>query len=206
MPYDLDHGALQALLDALGTDPSDAAHAYENLRERLIRFFRWNHCLSPEDLADAALDRLAAKLAGGSQAIHQPAGFVAGIARMMLHEQHAQSVRERKVLSLLSWAMENRNRRDEVSQVRHDALDHCLKQIEVENRNLLDHYYSGSARERIRNRQTLADELGVGLNALRNRALRLRRQLERCMSGQMDKLGERDSSRLSVTHRDKRSG
>ena len=152
------------------------------------------------------LRRALAKLAGGSQPIHQPACFVAGIARMMLHEQLARSARERKVLSLLSWAIENRNRRDEVSQIRHDALDHCLEQIEVVNRNLLERYYSGSASERIRNRQTLADEFGVGLDALRNRALRLRRQLERCMSGQIDELAERDSSRLSVTHRDKRSG
>ena len=127
---------------------------------------------------------------------------MAGIARMMLHEQHAQSVRERKVLSLLSWAMENRNRRDEVSQVRHDALDHCLKQIEVRIETSSIIIIRAAPESAFAIARTLADELGVGLNALRNRALRLRRQLERCMSGQMDKLGERDSSRLSVTHRD----
>ncbi len=57
--------------------------------------------------------------------------------------------------------------------------------LEPEQRRLLLAYYQDKQRE------WLATELGLTMNALRNRALRLREKLEKCvMSGQNQSLGK----------------
>lgn len=201
MPHDLDQTSLHALLDALGGNPAESGLAYENLRIRLIRFFSWNHCHTPEELADTALDRLAGKLAFGGEPILDPQRFAAGIARMLLHEYRAQQEREQKMLTRFLPVLTNRQPRPETEQEQEDALNHCLEWVTAEDRQLLERYYTGDASERIRNRQSLAKELGIGLNALRNRALRLRRQLEECTSSYRRRRGSRrDESPGVITH------
>lgn len=191
MPVELNSESLQALLDALATDGQDQGLAYENLRLRLIRFFHWNQCASPEDMADTALDRLAEKLAASTQPILSPAGYAVGIARMLLHENKAQQKKEQKMLSFLAWFLARHNAEDESSLRQEEALSHCLEKMSPENRLLLESYYSGDAAERIRQRQSIADAMGIARNALRNRILRLRRQLEDCASKRMrDKSGK----------------
>ena len=113
MTQDLDKTALQALLDALGPTPAEAGAAYEGMRERLIRFFRWNRCMFPDELADIALDRLADKLSRGAEPILFPARFVTGIARMLLLEQRAKETREKRMLLWLLWSHEHRGHSDE---------------------------------------------------------------------------------------------
>jgi hypothetical protein len=203
MTQDLDSAALHALLDALTTDSAQAGEAYESLRLRLIRFFRWNNCPTPEELADIAFDRLAVKLTGAHEPILDPAKFALGIARMMLHEQHARQIREQKMLSLFSLFQANRHHHDEQQQQHEDALNHCLECLSSANRHLLDRYYAGDAAQRIQNRQALAVELSIGINALRNRALRLRKQLEDCTGCQLAKAAGRDGFRPTVTNRHK---
>lgn len=203
MGHDLDHASLQALLDALGTDSDEAGLAYENLRLRLIRFFRWNQCLEPEGLADEALDRLAGKIAGGSEPVLDPGKYIAGIARMLLHEQRARESRDRKMLSALSWHFARRQDQEEELARYEDALSLCLDQMAAESRRLLERYYMGDAGERIRTRQSLAAELGIGINALRNRALRLRRQLEECTSRYFARASQRDGSLPDLTKEDR---
>lgn len=201
MTQDLDKTALQALLDALGPSPAEAAEAYEGLRERLIRFFRWNHCVFPEELADAALDRLANKLSHGPEPILSPARFAAGIARMLLLEQRSKQVREKKMLHWLSWFYEHRGESDGEKQLYDDALSHCLECLTSDSRQLLERYYSGDGSDRIHNRQALAAELGIAMNALRNRALRLRDTLEKCSARYLARARRRDKSAENATDR-----
>lgn len=198
MPFDLDSTSLQALLDALAGDVADQGIAYERLRSRLIRFFTWNRCIEPEDLADVALDRLAKKIASGEPVIdHQK--LAAGIARMLLHEHTARQIRERKMLSRLRWWLKQPATNKETLHLREEALEHCLETMSAESRSLLERYYTGDSGARIRQRQQLASELGIALNALRNRALRLRTQLETCTSAYQSEGPRRDRSRPVIT-------
>ncbi len=205
MPNDLDQTSLHALLEALGTDDTAPGLAYQNLRLRLIRFFRWNNCRSPEDLADTALDRLAGKLAGAEETILDVHKFAAGIARMLLHEYRAHQAREQSMLSHLSWTIANRPSLDPAQQDHEDALSHCLGTLSPENRQMLERYYTGDAGRRIQNRALLAQELGIGINALRNRALRLRQQLEDCTAGYLGRSFRRDEHRMNVTHKERKN-
>ena len=62
-----------------------------------------------------------------------------------------------------------------------DALEACLATLPAGARDLLARYYSADGRKRIALRQQMAEEMGMELNALRNRALRLRERLEECV-------------------------
>jgi hypothetical protein len=204
MPQDLDQSSLRALLDALDPDDPEAGQKYENLRLRLIRFFRWNRCLRAEELADAALDRLAAKVRDVSVHIEDPVKYISGIARMLMHEYRASEIRERKMLTHFSWLLASLRAPEAAEEEHEDALSRCFEALPQENRHLLERYYSGDAGERIRDRKALAEEIGIEVNALRNRALRLRRQLELCISRRLTQVGGRDGLPLSLTDKRER--
>jgi DNA-directed RNA polymerase specialized sigma24 family protein len=81
------------------------------------------------------------------------------------------------------------------------CLEDCLEQLPPETRAFILDYYAGDGQDRITNRRRLADEMGTGLNALRNRALRLRANLQECVQECID--GKRDKRGDSATQKQK---
>ncbi|HEY6923178.1 MAG TPA: hypothetical protein VI653_06915, partial [Steroidobacteraceae bacterium] len=81
---------------------------------------------------------------------------------------------------------------DEDAEIVLSALQGCLEELGPGAADLILAYYGGEGSARIEKRRRLAEELGLSVNALRNRALRLREALERCAR---KKLGWRDESR-----------
>jgi len=160
---------LQQLLAVLGAEP---AERYEALRWRLVRLFTWERCGEPEALADEALDRLARRVTEG-EAIERLESYLFGIARMLLREEAARAVRQRTKLA--EFSREQMRLSLPASDELAERLRRCLESLEPEQRRIVLAYYDGSPRER------LASELGLQLNALRNRALRLREKLEKCV-------------------------
>jgi len=164
---------LASLLAALGPQ---AADRYEQLRWRLARLFEWERSVDPEALADEALDRLARRLAE-SEPVERIESYLFGIARLLLREEAARNVRQRSKLAEFARARTRLSlpASDELAE----RLSRCLAMLAPEQRRILLSYYQDKQRER------LAAELGLQMNALRNRALRLREKLEKCvMSGQ----------------------
>jgi DNA-directed RNA polymerase specialized sigma24 family protein len=204
MPHELDQSSMRALLHVLDSDDAEAGRKYENLRSRLIRFFKWNRSTRAEELADIALDRLAAKVMDDSVRIQDPGKYITGIARMLMHEDRASEVRERKMLTHFAWLLNSFRSPDVAEDQREDVLSLCLEALPPETRRLLERYYTGESGERIRDRKALAEEFGIEVNALRNRALRLRRQLESCISKRLAKSGVRDGSHVKLTNKRER--
>ena len=68
-----------------------------------------------------------------------------------------------------------------LDEERNDCLDHCLKKLPEQNRILIVGYYQGDAGVKIDNRSALARQLGIPLNTLRIRVLRIRRRLKDCI-------------------------
>jgi DNA-directed RNA polymerase specialized sigma24 family protein len=62
-----------------------------------------------------------------------------------------------------------------------DCLDRCTKTIGAAKRDLILRYYIGQQRAKIQNRQALAQELGISVNALSIRACRIREELGACV-------------------------
>jgi DNA-directed RNA polymerase specialized sigma24 family protein len=113
---------------------------------------------------------------------------------MLVHEFHAREKRETKAQAEFAAAAARSVPRADEEQARLVSLELCLGKLPQPSRILLERYYTGDAAERIRNRQQLAAELGLDLNALRNRALRLRRQLEASVERELRTQGRRDKS------------
>lgn len=176
---------LRALLAHLGGGRSAAA-AYEALRRRLIAFFRLHLPAQADDLADAALDRLGRRLAEGV-AVEDTGGYALGIARFLIREAHAQAIRATRAEN--DPALRPPDADDAGDAIRHEAvlaaLDACLGAAGPAQGRLILDYYGADGGERIALRRRLATALGISLNALRNRALRLREALEACVRGRL---------------------
>ena len=76
------------------------------------------------------------------------------------------------------------------------ALRGCLEQLGAPAAQLILEYYVDSGATRIEARRQLAQRLGLSINALRNRALRVRAALEACVR---EKLALRDGWRPADT-------
>ncbi len=80
-----------------------------------------------------------------------------------------------------SFPVKTGNQDREEDETRLACLDSCMTTLSDSNRGLIVEYYSSEKREKIDVRQHIADRIGVTPNALRNRAVRIRRKLEDCV-------------------------
>lgn len=62
-----------------------------------------------------------------------------------------------------------------------DYLDHCMKELQKNDQDLIIDFYKGVGKERIKIRKNLAKKLDMTINALRIRANRLRDKLRKCL-------------------------
>jgi DNA-directed RNA polymerase specialized sigma24 family protein len=170
--WELDREALAALLKALAPeDPALAGRRYEQLRTRLIDLFAWERCGAPDELADSALNRVAHKLAEGAVVPHVDR-YAFGIARFLIHEAAREQRKHEAALRELQVIGGGPSGEDlEALQ----AIRTCLNALPRAGRDLIERYYS-------EDRAGLAERMGISVNALRNRALRIRDELYRCMS------------------------
>jgi hypothetical protein len=70
-----------------------------------------------------------------------------------------------------------------VNEVPQACLNLCLERLPLARKTLLIRYYQSEKRAKIDGRQILAEELGIGTNALRIQVFRLRRSLRQCVEG-----------------------
>ena len=187
----LDRAAWDALLDRL-----ESPERYEALRARLLRFFRWERFADSEELADEVLNRVARKLAEGEQIVNLEA-YVSGVARLVLREAANRDRRRERALERMPEP--DPFQEDPAAQ---DCLERQLAKLPPADRTLILRYYSGERSGRIENRKQLAAQLGLNLNALRNRALRLRTRLESLVRACLESRDE--SSVTPTTIRDRR--
>jgi hypothetical protein len=171
--------AFDALLQRLGPDRESAAVAFESLRRKLLQFFTYEACAFPDRWADETLDRVAKRLSEGSPIEEVPI-YARGVARMVLREARLLENRERNLRTLPLPASPP----DERSA---SCLDECLAVLAPAARDLVEHYYLGFPMSRASARKALAGRLGINMDALRGRALRIRRQLEACLEDCLEK-------------------
>jgi DNA-directed RNA polymerase specialized sigma24 family protein len=169
----------EALLSTLDADSERSAVAYRQLHQRLIRFFRLNNASDPEALADEALDRLAARIAATPlESISSPQAFALGVARHLLQEDARRQRRDGEVAS--EWASQylaDNGHQEDLLQ----ALDHCMALMREDQRQLLSSYYQWIGQQKIEHHRELAQKLGLTMNAMRNRVMRARVELDKCL-------------------------
>jgi DNA-directed RNA polymerase specialized sigma24 family protein len=171
---------LDALLAALGSGSGQVGERYVKLRDKLVDFFLWNRSNRPQEDADETMDRLARRIAEGERVVNL-ASYAQKIARLVLLESNARSRREAAV-SQFSVTLAPDPSQEEGDEKMLDRLEPCLRKLQAESRALIVEYYSGKGAALIETRRQMALRLGVTANTLRNRALRVRRELEECIT------------------------
>lgn len=167
--------AMERLLQALSTDREAAGQAYELLRRRLIKFFQWDQCPDAEQCADESINRLARRLESGER-IENVQNYALGVARLVRMEVRAALHKEAVLLDTLTTP----------AAIGPDpcalhCLDRCLDRLAAAEKEFLLRYYSGRGRDQAEQRREMAERHEMNINALRNRALRLRERVERCV-------------------------
>lgn len=174
--WSLSQTELDKFLQRLDPDRERAAQRYNRVREKLISYFRWERCEAPDVHADEVLDRVARRVAEG-EAIQNIDAYTAGVARLVAREVRKATFRADERLRILS----NSSATAKADTTALDCLEHCLERLPPESRAFILDYYSGDGQERIQKRKRMAEQMRMGLNALRNRALRLRASLQSCV-------------------------
>jgi len=170
--------AFERFLGWLGPDPETAGQKYEVIRGRLIMMFRARRCVFAEDLADATFERVARKLTQlTTEFTGDPARYFYGVAKKIyLEYQHEMTaVRYRSPLPTLSADQGDPDDQDLEQMLK--QLDEALNKIPKSDRELILKYYTGTGRNKIDHRRALAEQLGMGLNALRLRVFRIRKEI-----------------------------
>jgi RNA polymerase sigma factor (sigma-70 family) len=172
------------LLESLSSDRELAGEEYERIRIALVKFFSWNRCQFPEDLADETFNRVANRLERG-EAIQDLTRYCFGVARLLLKEEQRRKVKAPLELDALLEQQEHKGQRLEKE---YECLDRCLQALPQDDRELLIQYYTGdTGQAKINDRIALARRLGITHNTLRVRVLRLKGRLEDCVINCLDK-------------------
>lgn len=158
-------------------DPSreQAGRAYEKIRTGLIRMFGHYECAAAEELADETINRVIRSVHRiANSYVGEPMAYFYAVARRLRFEQQRRPVtvglddNHSPVSAMLDEASEEDDRR----------LEWAMNRLSASDRELILRYYQGEGRGKIDHRQRLAEELGVGLNALRIRVHRIRTELK----------------------------
>ena len=177
------------LLSVLAGDREAAGEKYELIRLKLLKYFEWRDCATPEELADETLDRVARRLATGEQIrAAEIMVYVYGVARNVLFEYRKAEQRDRAAAAaqvpLRDEAADDEDQRR--AERRSECLARCLEKLPADARQILLRYHQ-AGHGKIADRQQLARELGIPINALRIRVHRLRNELHRCILRCLDR-------------------
>ena len=177
-------GDFNDLLAWLHPDRETAAGLYEEVRRNLIQFFARHGCHDPEGMADETIARVTHKVVRLAETFDgPPALYFYGVAKMLLLEyprQRTVPLAPQHEPSTLPTQHEEQERDDRDERL-HDCFGECLGRLKPEERELILRYYEGTGQEKINRRKRLAEERGIGLNALRVRVLRIRAGLRACI-------------------------
>lgn len=170
--------ALDRFLSRLDSNPDHAGKKYEAIRQKLVKVFDWRGARFPEECADETINRVVRKLEYG-QEIRDIPTYCQGVARLVfLEELKKAENRQVSLDELKSVPVAPLLAEDDSSQ--RTCFLQCLNELSLESRELILQYYEDERRVKIKNRQTIADQLGIPLNALRSRVQRIRNKLEEC--------------------------
>jgi RNA polymerase sigma factor (sigma-70 family) len=182
--WELNEVALDKLLAALSEDRDEAGEKYLLLCKNLLRYFEVRGIFNSQSATDEVINRLARKLESGEQ-LENVNTYALGIARLLTLEirKSPEQKTSNELPEIITSPVEEKSENEQKLV----CLDKCLGEITAEKKEIIIGYYQGERREKIENRQKMAEKLGLPQNALRSRAVRLRGKLESCIRKCMQK-------------------
>ena len=180
-------GAFRQFLGWLDEGVDSGGEKYVEMRRRLAAYFDFRNCLSPDELADETLNRVARRLEEeGTISDTPPARYCYIVAKFVFLEYIRRTKRGSVTLDegsavLTSQAAGPADPHDAIWQRQLDRLESCLQELPTHDRKLILEYYRGEQRAKIERRRELAARLGLTMNAVSIRACRIRDKLETCL-------------------------
>lgn len=177
----LNQSAFHQLLDWLDNGEDSSGRRYLEIRRRLVLYFDRKNCLSPDELADEALNRVARRLEQeGGITIDRPDHYCYIVARFVFLESLRGPHRQESLNERLPAPSDSSVEKQDEER-RSECLQRCVQNLETGDRTLIVAYYRGEQRTKIENRKAMAMKLSTTLNALSIRACRIREKLESCV-------------------------
>ena len=152
-----------------------AVREYQRIRAKLIRFFIHKGCTDADDLFDKTVDIVVAKVESSGE-YQNPLAYCYGVARNVWYEH----TRERKSVPLEIDVASPDDPGQKVHELELQCLDRCLDRLSPGDRDVVARYHGQHGRDKIQVRRALADGAG-GINALRVRVHRIRKELRICV-------------------------
>jgi RNA polymerase sigma factor (sigma-70 family) len=178
--WTLTEDSFAKFLAHLDQDRERAGEKYETLRLMLVKFFDWRGAHFPEECTDETFNRVARKIDSG-EIIRDISTYCRGVARMIFLETLRRPDKKTVSLDELT-AIRAESPVLEETNLRRQCFEQCLSDLPAESRQLILEYYKDEGRDKIDNRLSLAETLGIPLDALRSRAQRVRSKLENCVN------------------------
>jgi DNA-directed RNA polymerase specialized sigma24 family protein len=187
--WTLTPSAFQRLLNWLDQGADSGGQKYLETRRRLASYFDRKNCPMPDELADETLNRVARRLEEeGAIESDAPARYCYIVARFVFMEHLREMQKDGAMANELrqqphadDLAASGADDERKMIEQRLTCLEQCLSKLESLSREIITRYYVGKARVKIDHRRTLAEELGITMNALSVRACRIRDKLEVCV-------------------------
>ena len=181
--------AFRRFLEWLDEGSDSGGGKYLEMRRRLASYFDRKNCLSPDELADETLNRVARRLdEEGIIESDAPAKYCYTVARFVFLENLRQTRKEPVPLDDVLLRQKDEkfpapesSDEKEIKEVMLDCLEQCTGKLDSSSREIIIQYYFGKERVKIENRRALAERLGITVNALSIRACRIRDKLETCV-------------------------
>jgi RNA polymerase sigma factor (sigma-70 family) len=174
----------EALLDWLSNDREKAGMEYLKIRAGLVRYFRFKGCAAAHDLADEAINRVAAKVStfDREKDDNKSSVFYGFAAKIFLEYLRDEKRRSEKLSEFTSVqkrvAVMDEKEEDEVKM---RCLEKCLAELSAADREIFIEYYAPEGEKKSEHRKKIAARMGCAMNALQVKIFRLRGQLAGCM-------------------------
>jgi RNA polymerase sigma factor (sigma-70 family) len=183
------------LLDWLNPDREQASSIYLNLRKSLLRIFAWNRCTDPEGMTDETFDRVARQVhILRDTYVGNPKLFFYAVANNLIRE-YQKKIKSYVSIDGIEIAEDPpQELEEETSERRRECLTKCLQRLPKEKRELILTYYAKEKRAKSIHRAAMARRLGVSIEALRVRMLRIRGSLEECVGLCLDEFSASDET------------
>ena len=176
------------LLAWLNSDRELASSIYLNIRHSLLRIFAWNQCSDPEGMTDETFDRVARQVHILKDSFEgNPRAFFYAVANNLIKE-YRKKIRSHVPIEDIEIRAAPAEDMEETSENRIECLAKCLRTLPRDKRALILAYYAKEKQAKILHRAAIARELGISIEALRVRTLRIRTTLEECIERCLDEV------------------
>jgi DNA-directed RNA polymerase specialized sigma24 family protein len=115
--------------------------------------------------------------------------YFIGVSRLLVLEILKARAKESQSLNEMATSNVEYVDYSSDSEARIECLRKCLAGLSSDNSELIIQYYQGDKGEKIENRKKLTERLGVSVNTLRMRTLRLREKLQSCVEDCVNNTG-----------------